>query len=480
MRWKRYLLVLVLLSALIGGISYFKAASGEPLNVTIEVKIAQCSDGIDNDGDFLIDLDDPQCFSSSDDNENVDGVETHTTNTITTSGGSHSFDNQDGLAVDFTFPANFRATSTRLFANSYSNSFFDSEKPAPSGKSFIGKTYEFILFDTVSFNTVTTTDESVTIVLRYSDSDISGIDETSLGPYRHNGTSWQLISGGTIDAANNKLTFSTKDFSPFAIFGEAPTEEEPAPAPVSSGGGGSLRTVTETATVILKGRAYPKSAVTVQTNGKTLDTVIADENAVWTKQFIISPGAYVFSIYSSDSRGRRSLTYTFSLNAAAGTVSTVSGIFIAPTIDTDKSQVRKGENINIFGQTTPGATVSVFIASEHEIVEEMPVDQNGTYFLAFNSGLLEYGDHTVKSRSLIENNISALSQVINFRVGTRNILKKLLGDLNGDGRVNIIDFSILLFYWNSRTEIALQKADINSDNIVNLRDLSIMLFYWTG
>ena len=49
-------------------------------------------------------------------------------------------------------------------------------------------------------------------------------------------------------------------------------------------------------------------------------------------------------------------------------------------------------------------------------------------------------------------------------------------DLNKDGKVNLVDFSILLSFWNTDDAI----ADINQDGTVNLADFSIMLFNWTG
>jgi hypothetical protein len=52
----------------------------------------------------------------------------------------------------------------------------------------------------------------------------------------------------------------------------------------------------------------------------------------------------------------------------------------------------------------------------------------------------------------------------------------LRADLNKDGKVNLVDFSILLVYWKTSDA----NADINSDGAVNLGDFSIMLFYWTG
>ena len=49
-------------------------------------------------------------------------------------------------------------------------------------------------------------------------------------------------------------------------------------------------------------------------------------------------------------------------------------------------------------------------------------------------------------------------------------------DLNHDGRVNLTDFSILLFHWGTDNEC----ADQNQNGIVDLVDFSIMMYYWTG
>ena len=49
-------------------------------------------------------------------------------------------------------------------------------------------------------------------------------------------------------------------------------------------------------------------------------------------------------------------------------------------------------------------------------------------------------------------------------------------DLNGDGKVNINDLSILLTKWGTNS----QPADINKNGTVNIQDLSILLSHWTG
>lgn len=62
-------------------------------------------------------------------------------------------------------------------------------------------------------------------------------------------------------------------------------------------------------------------------------------------------------------------------------------------------------------------------------------------------------------------------------------------DFNKDGRVDLVDASIMLHWWEKRIaarEVAAVLAlnqfppDPNGDSFVNIFDLSILLFYWTG
>jgi len=216
------------------------ASTSSNVGMTVKWRAAQCGDSADNDGDFLIDYSaDDQCSSSFDDDENVTGTETHATQDFTVSGGTFSFNNADGLAVDFSFPANFYTETVRLFANSYANNFFATSKPAPSGKSFIGKTYDFLLYVVSSGSSLASTNSAVTITLRYNDSDASSVSESTITAYRwgSSDSAWQAISGSTVNTSNNTVTFSTTAFGSFALFGSpAAPEKKAVSAPVSRGG----------------------------------------------------------------------------------------------------------------------------------------------------------------------------------------------------------------------------------------------------
>jgi hypothetical protein len=53
-----------------------------------------------------------------------------------------------------------------------------------------------------------------------------------------------------------------------------------------------------------------------------------------------------------------------------------------------------------------------------------------------------------------------------------------LSDLNNDGKVNSVDFSILLAFWKTKGPFKNPKVDINKDGKVDSIDFSIMLYDW--
>jgi len=52
-------------------------------------------------------------------------------------------------------------------------------------------------------------------------------------------------------------------------------------------------------------------------------------------------------------------------------------------------------------------------------------------------------------------------------------------DLNGDGLVDIVDLSILLYYYE-QIGTSIWRYDFNGSGEVDFPDVSVMMFYWTG
>jgi hypothetical protein len=251
------------------------------------------------------------------------------------------------------------------------------------------------------------------------------------------------------------------------------------------GGGGGGQSVTR---VIFQGRAYPKSEVTLLKDAQIATTTVADANANFQINLSgLSAGNYFFSVYSEDYKGRRSSLFTFPISITRGATTSVSGIFVAPTIAVDKSEVKRGDNIAIFGQSTPISEIIITVSSDEQSFVKTQADKDGIYLYNFDTSLLEIGQHFTKSKTALNGEISSYSKAMSFLVGTKNIAKEeseiLKGDLNNDGRVNLIDFSIVA-YWYKRSISAefaeKEKEQLNGDGKVDLVDFSIMAYYWTG
>lgn len=250
------------------------------------------------------------------------------------------------------------------------------------------------------------------------------------------------------------------------------------------GGGGGGPTTGETR-VVFKGRAYPGSTIHIFKNSEKIGITKAGPDARFEiTQSNLSPGSYIFGMWSEDASGNKSLTLSFSLYVTSGITTVVSGIFISPTIRLDKVEVKRGDGLTVFGQAAPHASVKIFFNSEITITKEVQTDEFGSYQYRLNSRELDVGDHSAQSRAFLEHEQSDPSQLAFFKVGTKNISAQTLcrkGDFNCDGKVNLIDYSITA-YWYKRvlTQNAKKGIDLNNDGKVDLKDFSILAYYWTG
>lgn len=283
--------------------------------------------------------------------------------------------------------------------------------------------------------------------------------------------------------------FCTSDCKILTANCVAMEHEGGAPGGGSSGGssGGSTGykpgSDTESVTkVVMQGKSYPHSDVHILVDGKVEGIVRTDAKAdFYFETSDVTPGVGSFGFWSEDPDGLKSTLLTLTFRVISGAVTTISGVYIAPTIDLDKNSVRQGDPITIFGKTVPDTKVNIHINSEEEYIETTDSGEAGQWEIVFDTMPLEVEFHTAKAlfEVDVEGNIiqSGFSKSVSFHVG------KLGGeplcpeaDLNHDGRVNLTDFSILLFHWGTDNAC----ADQNQNGVVDLIDFSIMMYYWTG
>lgn len=257
--------------------------------------------------------------------------------------------------------------------------------------------------------------------------------------------------------------------------------------PPPSGGGG-VRGVPPPPSyygrVIISGYAYSRSEVTLMSDGEIKAVTIADNNAKFEFDLNnLSPGNYLFTLYSEDNQGRRSSLYTFPVKISVGDTIRAGNILISPTIGIDKLEVKRGDFISIFGFSTPRSEVLINVSSDEELFLRTTSDNSGFYLYQLGTDVLEIGEHFTKSKTILANQmISNYSRVVSFKVGQKNLSKEAKKcppvDLNNDCRVNLIDSSILA-YWYKRPK-PLAKVDLNQDGKVDLIDFSILAYWWTG
>jgi len=241
--------------------------------------------------------------------------------------------------------------------------------------------------------------------------------------------------------------------------------------------------------VAFSGRAYPWSRVELLKDGQVVASTLAGPDARFSITVSgINAGSHSFSVIGKDKDGRLSKPLVFPITLAAGVRTTISGLYLAPTLTVDKDEVRRGENIAIFGQTTPESKVTIGVASDEETFYVTDSDDDGVFLYNHDTAPLEEGEHTTRAKSATDNEISDFGHSIAFVVGTHTVPREgdvcpLKGDLNDDCRVNLVDFSIAAYWYKLILSTSFSLVEIeklNGDGIVNLTDFSIMAYYWTG
>ena len=248
----------------------------------------------------------------------------------------------------------------------------------------------------------------------------------------------------------------------------------------SSGGSNSEEGDTE---VTITGKAYPNATVNILLDGDVIGTVRANSAADFTFSTEVESGTNSFGFWANDSRGVRSITLNTTFDVTQGAITTISGILLPPTIAVDKQTVSRGESVTFSGRSVPNAAIATHIDG-NRIIETTQSSAVGDWSLVFNTGRVSEDEHTVRPKlEIVQDGKSIESnfgQTLSFFVGVNPTGAISSSDLNRDGKVNLVDFSILVFWWGTDGGTSNPSADINGNGKVGLEDFSILLFNWTG
>ena len=249
----------------------------------------------------------------------------------------------------------------------------------------------------------------------------------------------------------------------------------------SGGSGGSSQELGDTQ-ITVSGVGYPGRTINFILDTDSIGSVRAGSNGRFEFATDADPGTATLGMWSTDTSGTRSLTLNNTFDVTQGAITNLTGIILPPTISVPNQNVDPGAVVNVSGQSAPNATVELHI-DDSDPVETTTANDNGQWSYSLDTGTLSISEHILRARTIVGNppltTESSFSTSLQLFVGVDGQATQP-SDLNRDGSVNLIDFSILIFWWQTNGGDSDPPADINQNSNVGLEDFSILLFNWTG
>ena len=285
--------------------------------------------------------------------------------------------------------------------------------------------------------------------------------------------------------------------------GQAPTEGGTSGGGGSGGGGGGGGGPDSGATagggfenedapyrsgdarVTITGFASPRSTVYALVDGKAVTNVKADGLGSYSVTIdAIARGVYTFGVYAIDSAQTKSSTFSTSFTVTGARTSALSNINLTPTVKATPDPVQPGATLTLSGYTLPNATVTIENEKDKSSASLQSFtatsDSNGAWSKTVSTNNFAQGTYKARAKAVQTDGAATnFSNYTSYGVG-QAATKAINADLNRDSKVNLVDFSILLFWWNTDGGTSDPSADINGDGKVSLTDFSILLFNWTG
>ncbi len=155
-----------------------------------------------------------------------------------------------------------------------------------------------------------------------------------------------------------------------------------------------------------------------------------------------------------------------------------------PSLKVSPDPVDPGATLVVTGYAIPDATITIENQNDKSSVSlksfTATSDSNGAWSITVDTLGFTKGTYKARAKAKQEAGVSTnFSGYTYYGVGEAATVPRT-SDLNSDKKVNLTDFSILLFWWGSDGGASNPPADINRDGKVSLTDFSIMIFNWTG
>lgn len=252
----------------------------------------------------------------------------------------------------------------------------------------------------------------------------------------------------------------------------------------NTGGGSQTGSTPIGSSVRISGVAFPGAKLTLLKDGQTATTLIANDDG----SFVIvvnslTYGNYQFSVFAEDRDGVVSSPYVVNVPVYEVKSYQFNNVIIPPTINTSTTAVGSGQSVVVFGYAPAGSTVFIDVPGRFNLGMTI-ADASGFYRFEVRDQLAP-GLYDFRSRAQVGATQSMYSRpvFITYFSGTTPppVVPPQYAscvDYNRDRRVNLIDFSILL-YWFGKDRPP-SEVDCNGDARIDIKDFSILMYFWTG
>lgn len=242
----------------------------------------------------------------------------------------------------------------------------------------------------------------------------------------------------------------------------------------------------EQATVAFQGYGPATSKVTLLVDGNINTTVTSNNDGSFQLVLNSVPfGNYQYSLFIEDKTGEVSSAAVINASVFDSQPYIFSGIIIPPTVNASILTVQKDGTFTIQGYAVPGSVVRIEVPG----LKQMGMVTAGIdgYYQTQITADINAGVYAFRATATFNGITSAYSAPLQILVYNPEDMEQApiapaqlqsCIDVNRDTSINLVDFSILLFWYEKNNPP--ENLDCNADNRVDLTDFSILMYFWTG
>ncbi len=275
------------------------------------------------------------------------------------------------------------------------------------------------------------------------------------------------------------------------------TDDDESTAVQGGGGGSGVSAVyhptptpssVSTGSSAFYGITIPNTLIRVLQDGIVVETVRSDEDGRFTVMVsLLGDGLHTFSFIAVTDYGT-TLPFALPLIRKGNEETETTGIALSPVVAASVTSIARGESLSVFGYAQPASPVQIEVHSDPVFVQTVQSGADGSFEVAFPTDGLAFGEHAIYAKTFINGAWTDLSLPWRFTVGTQTTIAPIVSevchaDVNGDGRVNIVDLSVLEEWFEKPLSTEMRKTEascLSGDGEITPIDLSILGYYWTG